>query len=74
MFESSIYDFRISSLPKIDLNFSSAEGTMGNLIRIKIGKTTGSQTQNDRLDDDNYSIQTINEDTHVVEKGVAVYF
>lgn len=74
MFESSIYDFRISSLPKIDLNFSSAEGTMGNLIRIKIGKTTGSQTQNDRLDVENYSIQTINEDTHVVEKRVAVYF
>lgn len=40
LFESSIYDFWISSLPKIDLNFSSAEGTMGNLIRIKIGKTT----------------------------------
>lgn len=47
---------------------------MGNLIRIEIGKTTGSQTQNDRLDVDNYSIQTINEDTHVVEKRVAVYF
>jgi hypothetical protein len=41
VFESSIYDFRLVSLPTADLQFDTNDDTLAVRIRTKIGKASG---------------------------------